>query len=188
MAGDRATGPLIRRQRFFSTTSIPASDWVAPACTHELVLFSGRPGVDAASRARVKTIAVQAVASLHRLRSAWLATSTARLNTIRGLLREFVLFIPVGASKVVPPVRTLLAEPRSEVPDSLRPLLEGACDEIGRIGPTSRRRTAADERRPQVAAVPVLQTIPGIGVLTATALVGDTHRFPSGRHFASFLG
>ena len=36
-----------------------------------------------------------------------------------------------------------------------------------------------------------LRTIPGIGLLNATALVacvGDVHRFPSGRHFASYLG
>ena len=45
----------------------------------------------------VKTIEHQAVASLHRLRSTWLATRTSRLNTLRGLLREFGLFIPTGA-------------------------------------------------------------------------------------------
>lgn len=36
-----------------------------------------------------------------------------------------------------------------------------------------------------------MQTVPGVGVLTATALlalVGDIRRFHSGRHFASFLG
>jgi transposase len=36
-----------------------------------------------------------------------------------------------------------------------------------------------------------LRTIPGVGLLTATALVafvGDVHRFPSSRHFASYLG
>src|SRR5690606_6986833 len=36
-----------------------------------------------------------------------------------------------------------------------------------------------------------LMSIPGIGVLTATAMVacvGDIHRFRSGRHFASWLG
>jgi transposase len=36
-----------------------------------------------------------------------------------------------------------------------------------------------------------LRTIPGVGLLTATALVasiGDAKRFPSGRHFASSLG
>jgi len=36
-----------------------------------------------------------------------------------------------------------------------------------------------------------LRTIPGIGLLTATALlafIGDIHRFPYGRHLASYLG
>ena len=39
--------------------------------------------------------------------------------------------------------------------------------------------------------VTLLQTVAGVGVLTATALValvGDIRRFRSGRHFASFLG
>ena len=36
-----------------------------------------------------------------------------------------------------------------------------------------------------------LRSVPGIGLLTSTALagfVGDLRRFPSGRHFASYLG
>jgi transposase len=43
----------------------------------------------------------------------------------------------------------------------------------------------------QTPAVAQLMTIPGIGLLIATALVafvGDIHRFPSARHFASYLG
>ena len=50
----------------------------------------------------VKTVDAQAIASLHRLRSAWLATRTARLNGLRGLLREFGIAIPLGARHVVP--------------------------------------------------------------------------------------
>jgi transposase len=56
----------------------------------------------------IKTIEQQAVTSLHCLRSTWLATRTARLNTLRGLLREFGIFIPAGAQHVVPEVRALL--------------------------------------------------------------------------------
>ncbi len=36
-----------------------------------------------------------------------------------------------------------------------------------------------------------LRTVPGVGLLTSTAIagfVGDLRRFPSGRHFASYLG
>ena len=43
----------------------------------------------------------------------------------------------------------------------------------------------------EMADVTLLQTVPGVGVITATALVSlvaDIRRFPSGRHFASFLG
>lgn len=43
----------------------------------------------------------------------------------------------------------------------------------------------------QLPAVDLLLTIPGIGLLTATAFVafiGDPRRFPSGRHLSSYLG
>ena len=43
----------------------------------------------------------------------------------------------------------------------------------------------------QTPVVARLLTIPGVGLLTATALVafvGDVARFPSARHFASYLG
>ena len=39
--------------------------------------------------------------------------------------------------------------------------------------------------------IALLLTIPGVGLLTATALlafIGDIRRFPSGRHLASYLG
>lgn len=140
----------------------------------------------------VKTTELQAVASLHRLRSTWITTRTARLNTSRGLLREFGIFIPVGASRVVRQMRELLAEPTSRVPALLRSPLAAACEEIATLEENIRaieRQLAAFAH--QIATVPLLQTIPGVGLLTATALValvGDIHRFGSGRHFASFLG
>jgi len=48
----------------------------------------------------VKTLDQQALAALHRLRSTWLAARTARINTVRGVLREFGITIPVGARRV----------------------------------------------------------------------------------------
>jgi transposase len=139
----------------------------------------------------VKTIEQQSIAALHRMRSTWLATRTSRINTVRGLLREFGIVIPVGAQHVVPQVRDLLASSR-DVPDVLRTSLSQACDEIRALETQMR----AVERQLAVLArdrddLTLLQTIPGIGVLTATALtalVGDIHRFHSSREFASFLG
>lgn len=139
----------------------------------------------------VKTVAQQAIASLHCLRSSWLATRTARLNTIRGLLREFGFFIPTGAHHVVPRVHALLAE-STIVPLLLHTTLTAACDEIEVLEANMRaveRQLAA--LADDMADVALVQTVPGVGLITATALIAlvtDIRRFPSGRHFASFLG
>jgi transposase len=139
----------------------------------------------------VKTLEHQAIASLHRLRSTWLATRTARLNTVRGLLREFGVFIPTGAQHVVPQVRALLGD-HTAIPIALHATLASACEEIDalevRMRSVERQLAALATELPDVR---LLQTVPGVGVLTATALlalVTDIRRFPSGRHFASFLG
>ena len=81
----------------------------------------------------VKTEAQQAVTALHRLRSAWRATRTARLNTVRGLLREFGLAIPVGARRVRPAVTALLAEADAALPAALRPTLQSALYELAAL-------------------------------------------------------
>ena len=118
----------------------------------------------------VKTIEHQAIASLHRLRSTWLATRTARLNTVRGLLREFGIVIPVGAQHVVPRVRELLAD-SADVPDLMRASLASACDEIETIEhhmrAVERQLTTFARGRDDLR---LLQTVPGVGLLTATAL------------------
>jgi transposase len=140
----------------------------------------------------IKTVAQQILTSLHRLRSGWVKERTARINALRGLLREQGFFIPVGVRQVVPTVWMLIEDADSELPDPLRNILAEACQEVrqieARIKLVERQLEATAEQLPVVAQ---LFTIPGIGMLTATALVaflGDIHRFPSGRHLASYLG
>ena len=140
----------------------------------------------------VKSEQQQALLSLHRLRTAWLACRTARINTVRGILREFGVNVPCGARRVTAAVHALLAEASSPVPVVLRPLLQEACAEIRDL--QARMEQAEDEIEQLAAGMPVvalLRTVPGIGLLTSTALVaavGDVLRFPSGRHLASWLG
>lgn len=140
----------------------------------------------------VKTVEQQTLTALHRLRSAWMAARISRMNTVRGLLREFGLNIPVGARKVVPAVRTLVEDADSELPGALRSCLADAADEIRdmeiRIHSVEKQIEALAEQTPVVAR---LRSIPGVGLLNATAMVafvGDVDRFQSGRHFASYLG
>lgn len=140
----------------------------------------------------VKTREQQALMSLHRMRSTWVATRTGRLNTLRGLLRELGIVIPVGARQVLPQVWAQISAANSAVPESLRSVLAEAAREITEL----EGRIAEVERQLEGIARPSdvvrrYRTIPGIGLLTATALagsVGTLQRFPSGRHFASSLG
>jgi transposase len=93
---------------------------------------------------------------------------------------------------VLPHVRALLEELDAGVPGLFRVALGEAIREIGEL----EERIRAIERQLATAPEPALvirrlRTIPGIGVLTATALVaavGDVQRVPSARHFASYLG
>ena len=78
----------------------------------------------------VKSVAQQTLASLHRLRSGWLAERTARINTLRGLLREFGILIPLGAQHAVPTAWAQLEDAESDIPDPLRPALAEVCQEI----------------------------------------------------------
>jgi transposase len=140
----------------------------------------------------VKTPAQQQLAALHRLRAAWLGTRTARINTLRGLLREQGVTIPVGARNVVPRALELAGDAESNLSDALRFALFELAHEIRdaeRRLDELEKRLAALAREDEY--ILRLRTIPGVGLLTATALagfVGDLRRFPSGRRFASYLG
>jgi len=138
----------------------------------------------------VKTIEQQALTSLHRLRSAYVADRTRRINTVRGILREFGYALPQGAKTVVEKARIVLDDER--LPIDLREELGIALDEIDGLRDKAKALTARIERMgSQLPEVETLRTVPGIGVLTATALagfVGEPTRFPSARHFASYLG
>lgn len=140
----------------------------------------------------VKSVDQHVIGALHRLRSTWLATRTARLNTLRGLLRELGFSIPVGARQVVPHVGALVSDAESGLPDALRAVFFEAAREIGELDTRIRDvERQLEHLASESALVCHLRTIPGIGLLTATALVafvGDVQRFPSGRHFASYLG
>ena len=140
----------------------------------------------------VKSVEQHALAGLHRMRAAWMAARTARLNTLRGLLRELGVVIPTGARQVVPRVWELVSDADSGLPDSLRPVLAEAAREVAelerRIHDVEVQLEGLAQQSPLVRR---LRTVPGVGLLTATAIVaavGDLKRFPSARHFASSLG
>jgi transposase len=140
----------------------------------------------------IKTLSQQQLMSLHRIRSTWMRTRVGRINMVRGLLREFGFVIPVGARHVVSGVMALIEDAEVEIPSVVREMLNQVCEEIreleSHLHSVDRELKSLAEQTPVVAR---LRSIPGVGLLTATALVGfvgDIQRFRSSRQFASYLG
>jgi transposase len=111
---------------------------------------------------------------------------------VRGLLREFGIAIALGSKRVVPRLQELLEDADSGLPDAIRPTLDEARSEILEL--ERRMRLIENQLRALSRQLPIVRrlcSIPGVGVITSTAMfafVGDVTRFPSARHFASYLG
>jgi transposase len=140
----------------------------------------------------IKTVTQQVIATLHRLRSGWLADRVRSINTLRGLLRELGFFIPEGRQHVLPEAWEIIQDHHRGLPEALKSSLAALCEEIAslstRIEDVEAQLEALARQIPVVAR---LRSVPGIGLLSATALyafIGDPSRFPSGRHMASFVG
>jgi hypothetical protein len=140
----------------------------------------------------VKSEAQQAIMTLHRVRSQWMATRTARINGMRGMLRELGVTCALGAERFLTDLHQVLERNRERLPERIRRMVTLLWEEVREL---ERRIEAVEEELERIAKEePVIRTllqVPGIGVLTATALyasVGDVHAFKSGRHLASWLG
>ena len=140
----------------------------------------------------VKTEEQQGVLALHRMREQLVKFRTAQINGLRGLLAEYGEVMPKGRAGLTRDILGALERVSERLPamvvDSLR-------DQWARILRTDEEieviqqrlllwhRTSEASRR--------LAEIPGVGVLTATAVVaamGDPQAFRSGREFAAWLG
>lgn len=140
----------------------------------------------------IKTPEQQGVQAQHRVRERLKAQRTSLLNLLRGVLREFGIVVPIGAAKVKLAVRDALEDAGNVLPMPLRQTLDALVAQLDALETmmidiehrlAAFARHDADSLRHRQA--------PGVGVLTATALsasAGDLHRFPSGRHFAAWLG
>jgi transposase len=140
----------------------------------------------------IKTPEQQQLMALHRIRNGWMMTRTQRINTARGILREFGIVFPLGAAALAGRVKEVIEDADQPLPTMVRSVLKELTLEIGEL--ETRIETVGEQLEAlasQTPKVDMLRSIPGIGLLTATALagfVGSVQRFPSGRHFAAYLG
>jgi len=148
-----------------------------------------RPGMRFAS---VKTVQQQSALSLHRSREILVKQETMLANLMRGCLGEFGVIVPVGIRRVAELVAIVRDEADQRVPPEARIAMTIVADQLEDL----QRRIRALERailrwHRQNDASCRLATIPGVGPITASAVVatvGSVDGFRSGRHFAAFLG
>jgi transposase len=153
--------------------------------------------LEAAKSPRVHPVSVkskdqQMILSLHRAREQWKNTRTARINGMRGLLREFGVVCATGAETLLKALPELLRENAAEVPPAVRSILWQMHLEVREL---EQKMNAVENTLEGIAqendVIRSLMQIPGIGLLTATAIyasVGDIRTFKSARHLASWLG
>ena len=140
----------------------------------------------------VKTGEQQAVLALHRARQAFVKARTAQANQIRGLLAEYGLIMPQGIDHIAKRLPDILEDGENELPGAFRDLLARlgahlkALDrQVGEVEmqiQSWHRENEASRR---------LERVPGIGPLTASALVasiGDAKSFANARQLAAWLG
>jgi transposase len=137
----------------------------------------------------VRSIDQQQIQQLHRMREQWKKTRTARINQLRGCLRELGVFIPVGAARAIKHATMVLDD--DTLPAPLRQIyghiLDDICGVATNIKACEQQLAALTDDNNDVR---TLNKITGIGPLTSTAMVaaaGSPHHFKSARHFASWL-
>ena len=139
-----------------------------------------------------KNVEQQAVLALHRVRQGWIKARTAQANQIRGLLSEFGLIVPQGIGNISKRVPAVLDEAKDELPGVFQELvlrllehfkdLDRQVSEMEHQIKSWHRANAFSHK---------LEQIPGIGPITASALVasiGDAKNFKNGRQLAAWLG
>jgi transposase len=140
----------------------------------------------------VKTEEQQAVLSLHRSRQGFVRQRTAQANQIRGLLTEYGIVIPQGIRHIGRCLPEILEDGENALPGLFRELLR----QLGEHLKTLTRLVEEMEEQIQQwhrgnEVSQRLAAVPGIGALTATAMVasvGDARNFSNGRQLAAWLG
>lgn len=142
----------------------------------------------------VKSEQQQACLALHRMRAQLMKMRIMQTNALRGLLYEFGIVLPEGHQALLKRIPDELAKAQengrlSEI------VVVSVQEQLKRISHLQQDIDQLDRRLVQLVKqnfqMQAIQAIPGIGPLTATALVAtatELSSFDSGRQFAAWLG
>ena len=153
--------------------------------------------VEAASRPSMRFVPIkgveqQDIQSIHRIRSRVVKNRTALINEIRGLCLEYGVIVAPGAAKVKRSLCSIIADDTNELTQSSREFMEDLYQELVE---TEVRLKKLNQKVRQICqqneTCSRLLKIPGVGELTATAVVAavpNANEFKNGRHMSAWLG
>ncbi|WAW10407.1 IS110 family transposase [Oxalobacter vibrioformis] len=148
---------------------------------------AARPAVP---KIRVRNVDQQQIQALHRTRELWMKQRIATSNQARGLLTEFGYIFPVSYRKLLNDIPVWQGQPDN--PGILQQLIEELYQQLlhldQKIQHIEARLKAFLKEDPKIR---LIESIPGIGLLTATAFIasfGDASSYSSGRKLASAIG
>ena len=152
---------------------------------------------EAMARPNMRTVPIknaeqQAILSVHRARQGFVKARTAQSNQIRGLLAEYGFIIPQGIGFIAKRVPEIIEDGENDLPGSFRLLIQRLVDHLKELD----RQVGELEAEIQLwhrnnPSSKKLAKIPGVGPMTATAMVasiGDAKSFKNGRQVSAWIG
>ena len=140
----------------------------------------------------IKSADQQAILSQHRAREVMVGQRTQLSNTIRGLVGEFGITIRKGLESIRHFAEDIQGDNAPDIPEIGQAVIRSLCDQLlslhVRINQLDKGIAAAAKTDHRIK---LLQTIPGIGPINASAIVatiGSAHQFKSGRDLAAWIG
>ena len=140
----------------------------------------------------IKRVEQQDLQALHRIRERLITARTALVNAIRGLLNEYGIVLPQRLAKLRALIVDRLEADQAKLTALSTEVFRHLYDEFlaveKRLAYYDEKLAAVGQAHPECQR---LQTIPGIGPVTATALIaaiGDVTQFKNGRQLAAWLG
>ena len=140
----------------------------------------------------IKRVEPQDLQALHRIRERLINARTALVNEIRGLLNEYGIVLPQSIAKFRALIVDKLETDQAKLTALSTEVFWHLYDEFlaveKRLAYDDEKLAAIGQAHPECQR---LQTIPGIGPVSATALIaaiGDVTQFKNGRQLAAWLG
>lgn len=140
----------------------------------------------------LKSPMMQAVMSVHRSRTLLIKQRVQLVNAIRALVAEFGLEVPANKIDATQWIVDFRSAKQPRIPRMAAKPLSAMCSQVRNVD--KKVGELEDVLRSWSKSDPIAQrllAVPGIGLMTATALAGtvaDMRRFPNARSFAAWLG